>query len=96
MASAELQQAVQHGEAMITRMMSAAAEGNIVEALRAAMDAAYQFDVSDAATVRPVESRPRWASESSIPSSSRPIGAGLPRDALLCTIPPIPHMAAQI
>ena len=54
MASAELQQAVAQMDAMLVRMGSAAAKGNIVEALREAMNASFRFEVSDAATVRPV------------------------------------------
>lgn len=54
MASAELQQAVEHGEAMLAQMASTAADGNIVAALREAMDTAFRFEDSDAATVKPV------------------------------------------
>lgn len=55
MASVELQQAVEHQEAMLAQMSSAAAGGNIVTALREAMDTVFRFEVSDAATVSPVD-----------------------------------------
>ncbi len=54
MASAELKQAIEHVEAMLAQMASAAADGNIVAALREGMDSAFRFGVSDAATVTPV------------------------------------------
>lgn len=54
MTSAGLQQALEHQERMLAQMASAAADGNIVAALREAMDSAYRFEVSDAATVKPV------------------------------------------